>query len=202
MTLLLLGAALLVAGVVVRHALAGPGPNVRPSAPEPAIPAPPATRGIAGGGPLPAADGSLAVVVVAVDQIAAATRQLGDAFAAEARAEVAGALRAAVRRQDLCTPWRDQMVIVVLPGVDLAQTAALRQRVQRALSELRIVTHAGEEMSIGFRMASACAPDDGASEAELLEAAEKRLAEARRRAIAPVEDTNARLCAALPILSN
>jgi GGDEF domain-containing protein len=201
-TLLLLGAVLLVAGMVVRHALASPSSDLRPSPPEPSIPAQPAARRTAESGARSAADGSLAVVAVAVDQMAAATRQLGDAFAAEARAEVAGALRAAVRRQDLCTPWRNQMVIAVLPGVDLSQTAALRQRVQRALSELRIVTHAGDEMSIGFRVASACAPADGTSEADLLDAAEKRLAEGRPRAIAPADDASARLCAALPILTN
>jgi GGDEF domain-containing protein len=201
-TLLLVAAAVLVAGAVIWNAIASRNTNVGTSLPtsaNPTIPGPSRAAGIAS---VPVAPSSLAVVAVAVDQFAAATGQLGDALVSEARAEVAGALRAAVRRQDLCTPWRDHLVIAVLPGVDLDQTAALRQRVRRALSEIRIVTHSGEELSIGFRVASACAPMDGTSEADLLDVAEKRLAQDHPAASVPADATNARLCAALPILSN
>ena len=198
---LLLAAALFASIVVVWLSRSSFVSTVRESLPAPATQAPRGSAPVQEGVPA-APGGSLAVVAVAVDEIAAATNQLEEALASEARAEVAGALRAAVRRKDLCTPWRDQLVIAVLPGVELGQTAALRLRVQRALSELRIVTHAGEEISIGFRVASACSPVDGTSEADLLEAAEQRLAQERPSAMAPADDANARLCDALPILSN
>jgi GGDEF domain-containing protein len=143
------------------------------------------------------------VVAVAVDELAAAAGQIAEGFAAEARAEVAEALRAAVRRQDICTPWQEHLVIAVLPGVNRQQTPALRLRVQRALSEIRIVTHAGEELPIGFQVASACAPEDGTSEADLLAAAERRLAQhPPAPTLAPPTGANAQLLAALPILSN
>ena len=151
---------------------------------------------------IPAPGSALAVVAVALDEIAAAATQLGEGFALDARAEVAQALRAAVRRQDLCTPWRDNLMIAVLPGVDPHQAPALRLRVQRALSEIRIVTHTGEEHGIGFQVVSACAPEDGASEAELMSAAERRLARNRPASASPRTGTHAQLCAALPILSN
>jgi len=146
--------------------------------------------------------GSLAVVAVAVDDLAAATRRLGNGFASEARAEIAEALRGALRQQDLCSPWREDLVVAIVPGVDVEQAPSLRLRVQRAISELRLVTHAGEEIRLAFQVASACTPEDGASEADLLAAVERRLAHSRPPRPDSPEGVAARLHAAVPIHSN
>lgn len=202
MSSLLLAAAVLVPGAAVWWAVSRLGPTLRPSPPPPALAIPPSDVRVPEPDPLPAPSRSLAVVVVAVDEIARAARQLGEGFESDARAEVAEALRAAVRRRDICTPWRDDRVVAVLPGVDLEQAPGLRWRVQRALSELRIITHAGEEVPLGFRVASACSPQDGASESDLLAAAEAQLARTRPASTSTPGSASSQLCAALPILHN
>lgn len=178
-------------------------PPPAPAEARPSDTGPPAEP--APGPPPPEVDDAVTLVAIQVEALAGLGSRFGEGLGLQARAEVTDALRGALRAGDTCTPWGADRFVALLPGIDRQRAGGVLLRVQRALSSLTVLTRTGEEIRLQVQVASVCAPDDGASVGELLEAAGRHLEASRTASIDgddPRGDPAARLRQAIPLVLN
>ncbi|WP_345771768.1 EAL domain-containing protein [Geodermatophilus sabuli] len=129
-----------------------------------------------------ARDDALALLVVDLAGLRAVNDRLGHAAGDEVLVQVAGRLRARLRRGDLLARLGGDEFVVALTGLapDTAATEARRVAGELAAEIGRPLAVRGEEVRVDARTGAAVWPGDGADFAALLHAADDRRDAARR----------------------
>jgi diguanylate cyclase (GGDEF)-like protein len=97
--------------------------------------------------------------------------QVGD----RALRAVAVALRATIRRYDLCVRYAGDEFVVVLSGCGREEAEQRRLDLQHAVDKLRFEISPGQHLPLAISVGLAVFPQDGAAREELLAAADRRM---------------------------
>jgi diguanylate cyclase (GGDEF)-like protein/PAS domain S-box-containing protein len=120
---------------------------------------------------------ALALLFLDLDGFKGVNDRYGHAAGDEVLAEIAGRLRASLRRTDLLARLGGDEFVVVLQGLAAGSAAAEAAQVATALSAAvgRPITLRGGELAVGVSIGLAVHPDDGAEFDDLLHQADVRM---------------------------
>ncbi len=122
--------------------------------------------------------GMLALAFIDLDHFKEFNDRYGHATGDAALRAVAHAFAGEVRAEDVLARWGGEEFVLVMPGTRAAQAVSLLERVRRTLRDTRL--GAADARGLGFSAGLAEYPADGPGAHALLEAADRRMIEAKR----------------------
>ena len=128
----------------------------------------------------------LSVCLIDVDGRSASAPRGGKKAGDNVLATVAETLKSTARASDLAARYSEDELALVMPEADAEGASRLLERFEARLEDVvrRQADRSGEPVSVSVSYGVAGFPEDGAAPGQLLEVAERRLAQAKRHRVA------------------